>query len=93
MAIIQSESEVAQSCPTLRDPIDCSLPGSSTHGIFPGKSTGVGCHFLLQRIFLTQGLKPGFQHYRQTLDCLSHQGSLAIIQSTIKSCFNHLLAE
>ena len=30
----ESESEVAQSCPTLCDPIDCSLPGSSVHGIF-----------------------------------------------------------
>ena len=30
----ESESEVAQSCPTLRDPMDCSLPGSSIHGIF-----------------------------------------------------------
>ena len=37
-----------QSCPTLSDPMDCSLPGSSVHGIFPGKSTGVGCHCLLQ---------------------------------------------
>ena len=31
---VKSESEVAQSCPTLRDPMDCSLPGSSAHGIF-----------------------------------------------------------
>ena len=31
---MKSESEVAQSCPTLRDPMDCSLPGSSVHGIF-----------------------------------------------------------
>ena len=30
----ESESEVAQSCPTLCDPIDCSAPGSSVHGIF-----------------------------------------------------------
>ena len=30
---VRSESEVTQSCPTLRDPIDCSLPGSSDHGI------------------------------------------------------------
>ena len=30
----ESESEVSQSCPTLCDPIDCSLPGSSVHGIF-----------------------------------------------------------
>ena len=31
---VKSESEVAQSCPTLRDPMDCSLPGSSAHEIF-----------------------------------------------------------
>ena len=31
---VKSESEVAQSCPTLCDPMDCSLPGSSVHGIF-----------------------------------------------------------
>ena len=31
---MKSESEVAQSCPTLRDPMDCSLPGSSVHGVF-----------------------------------------------------------
>ena len=43
---------------------------------FPGKNTGVGCHFLLQDIFLTQGLNPGLPHCRQTLYCLSHQGSL-----------------
>ena len=33
----ESESEVAQSCPTLCDPIDCSLPGSSIHGIFQAR--------------------------------------------------------
>ena len=44
---VKSESEVAQSCPTLRDPMDCSLPVSSIHEIFPGKSTRVGCHCLL----------------------------------------------
>ena len=31
---VESESEVAQLCPTLSDPMDCSLPGSSIHGIF-----------------------------------------------------------
>ena len=35
---------------------DCSPPGSSVCGNFPGKSTGVGCHFLLQGIYPTQGL-------------------------------------
>ena len=31
---VKSERDVAQSCPTLRDPVDCSLPGSSVHGVF-----------------------------------------------------------
>ena len=66
--------EVAQSCPTLCDPMDCSLPGSSVHGIFPGNSTGVDCHFLLQGIFPTQGSNPGLPHCRQMLYRLSHQG-------------------
>ena len=34
---VKSECEVAQSCPTLNDPMDCSLPGSSTHGIFQAR--------------------------------------------------------
>ena len=34
---VKIESEVAQSCPTLHDPMDCSLPGSSVHGIFQGR--------------------------------------------------------
>ena len=34
---VKSESGVAQSCPTLRDPVDCSLPGSSVHGIFQAR--------------------------------------------------------
>ena len=33
----ESESEVAQSCPTLCDPMDCTLPGSSVHGIFQAR--------------------------------------------------------
>ena len=34
---VKRESEVTQSCPTLSDPIDCSLPGSSAHGIFQAR--------------------------------------------------------
>ena len=34
---VKSESEVAQSCPTLCDPMDCSLPASSAHGIFQAR--------------------------------------------------------
>ena len=42
----------------LCDPIDCGPPGSSVRGDSPGKNTGVGCHALLQGLFLTQGLNP-----------------------------------
>ena len=52
-----------------------SLPGFSVHKDFPGKNTGVGCHFLLQGIFLTQGSNAGVLHCRQILYPLSHQGS------------------
>ena len=38
---------VAQSCPSLCSPMDCSPAGSSVHEDSPGKNTGVGCHFLL----------------------------------------------
>ena len=65
---------IAQSCQTLCDPMDCSPPGSSVHGDFLGKNTGVGCHSLLQRIFLTQRLSPGLLHSRQILYHLRHQG-------------------
>ena len=34
---VKSENEVAQSCPTLSDPMDCSLPASSVHGIFQAR--------------------------------------------------------
>ena len=50
---------VTQSYPTLCDPMDCSPPGFSVLGNSPGKNTGVGCHALLQEIFLTWGSNPG----------------------------------
>ena len=40
----------------------------------PGKNAGVGCHFLLQGIFSTQGSNPGLLHCRQILHHFSHQG-------------------
>ena len=64
---------VAQSCRTLCKPMDCSQPDSSVHGDSPGKSTGVGCHALLQGIFPTQGSNPGLPHCRRTLYHLSQQ--------------------
>ena len=65
--------ESLQSCLTLCDCMDCRLfcPWD-----FPGKNTGVGCYFLLQGIFLTQGLNPH-------LLCLLHwqMGSLPLVPS------------
>ena len=58
--------------------MDCTiLPGSSIHGIFQSKSTGVGSRSLLQRIFPTWRSNPGLPHWRQTLSRLRHQGSSA----------------
>ena len=59
---IYNEVLVTQSCLTLCDPVDWRLPGSSPWDL-PGENTGVGC----QGNFLTQGLKLGSPHYRQTL--------------------------
>ena len=46
---------VTQPCPTLCDPLDCSLPGSSE---FLGKSTRMGCHFAPQGDLPDLGIKP-----------------------------------
>ena len=61
------------------DPMDCSLPGSSVYGISPGKNTGVGCIFLLQGIFSTQGPNPGLLHWQADSLPLSHQGSWSVL--------------
>ena len=60
-------------CSTLCDPMDGSPPGSSVLD-FPGKNTGVGCHALLQGIFLTQELNLcllQLLHYR----CILYHGA------------------
>ena len=66
---------VASSFPTLCDPMDCSLPGSSVQEDSPGKNTAVGCHALLQGIFPTQGSSLGLPYCRRVLYQLSPQGS------------------
>ena len=56
---VESESEVAQSSPTLCDPIDCSLPGSSVHGIFQAiVLEWIAISF--SRDLPNPGLEPGF---------------------------------
>ena len=66
---------VVQSCPTLWDPIDSSLTGSSVCGDSPGKNIEVDCHALLQGTFSSQGSSQGLPPRKQILCCLSHQGS------------------
>ncbi|CAI9170902.1 unnamed protein product [Rangifer tarandus platyrhynchus] len=68
---------VAQLCPTLCNPRDCSPRGSSVHGDSPGKNTGVGFH-VLQGIFPTQELNPGLPHCRCILYYVSHQGTAGL---------------
>ena len=63
-----------------------SLPGFFVHGDSPGKNTGVGCHTLLQGIFLIQGSN-------LHLFCLLHWqvGSLPLApQKCLRACFSHL---
>ena len=58
---VRSESDLAQSCPTLSDPMDCSLPGSSAHGIFQARVLEWGAIAFSKR--LTYGsLFQGFLH-------------------------------
>ena len=65
-----SHSVMCDSC----DPMACSLQAPLPVW-FPSKNTGVGCHCLLQGIFLTQGSNLGLLHCRQILYHLSYQGS------------------
>ena len=58
---VKSESEVAQSCPTLCNPMDCSLPGSSVHGIFQARALEWGA------IDMTTGSL--FLNHHCTFDC------------------------
>ena len=77
----ESESEVAQLCPTLCGYMDCSLPGFSDHGIFQAR---------VQGIFLTQGLNPGLLWFRQMLYHLSHQGSYSATWETYLSIYIYI---
>ena len=55
---------VAQSCPTLLQPHGLQPSRFFYAWDFAGKNTGMGCHFLLQRMFLTQGLNPHLLHWQ-----------------------------
>ena len=63
----------------------CNPMAMEVHGIFPGKNTGMGSHFLLQKLFLTQGSNPGLLHCRQILHRLRHQGSPTVCISVFQT--------
>ena len=84
---MKSENEVTQSCLTLR------LRGLSPTRLlcpwgFPGKNSGVGCHFLLQGIFHTQGSNLGLPHCRQMFSHWSHQEVILLVVSPKKAGFH-----
>ena len=73
-----------QLCSTLCDPMDCSPLGSSVHGIF-----GVGCHFLLQEIFLIKELSSRFLcllHWQVYSLPVNHLGSETYIKTLSTGC-------
>ena len=67
--------KVAQSYPTLCNPMGCGPPRLLCPWDSSGKNTGMGCLSLLQGIFPTQGLNPGHLRCMQILYHLSHQDS------------------
>ena len=77
-------------CLILCNVMDCGQSGSSVHGNFPGKNTLVGCHFIFQGIFLTQGLNLHLLcllHWQVILYRLSHQGSSQHITEPWSHCW------
>ena len=80
---------VTKSCPTLRDPMDCSPAGSSVYGISQARM-GVSCYFLLQGIFLDQGLDPCLLHWQVDYLPLSHQRRPSIDRRMDKEDVAHI---
>ena len=88
----ESESEVAQSCPTPRDPMDCSLPGSSIHGIFQARVLQWGAiAFSLKKkrkgkketSLAVQWFSPLPMHWLQVQPLVREQGS-CVLQGVAK---------
>ena len=71
---VKSESEIAQSCPILSDPMDCGPTRLLHPWDFPGKSAGVGCHCLLRRANTTSPENPSL--VSQALEVQNHLSSI-----------------
>ena len=87
-------AKLLQSCLTLCNPVDCSLPSSPVHAIFQARTLEWVAIPFLQGIFPTQGLNPGLLRCRQILSFLSHQGlrshnellKVKVAQSCLTGC-------
>ena len=79
---VKSESEVAQSCPTLRDPMDCSPPGSSAHGIFQARALEWGATAILEYQILFFLRSEHFRSLCLTSPSLSSLSSFSFTLST-----------
>ena len=77
-------------CLTLCDPMDCSPPGSSIHGILQARILEWVAIFLVQGIFPTQGSNPSLPHCRQMLCWLSYQGSSNNIVQEHSSSYSYI---
>ena len=94
---VKSESEVAQSCPTLSDPMDCSLPGSSIDGIFQARVLELGA-IAFSDIYITiceiENLLSGWSHsWSETIllsskrEDISSPSSLSSLKDRVSSVF------
>ena len=86
---VKSESEVAQKCPTLSDPMDCSLPGSSVHGICQARVLEwVAIAFLhiytVEYYYVIRNELPSHEKTWRNLKCISLSESR---QSTKAACY------
>ena len=73
---VKSESEVTQSCLTLSDPMDCSLPGSSIHGIFQARALGRGAIAFSVSLFKPQQIPICCPHSSQSVSWMARLFSL-----------------
>ena len=80
----ESESEVAQSCLTLCNPVDCSLPGSFVHGILQARIQEWIAISFSRGSSPTQGSNPGLLHCRQMLYPLSHHDCTVEMRNRFK---------
>ena len=74
---VKSESEVAQLCPTLSDPMDCSLPGSSIHGIFQARVLEWGA------ITFSVKCSLGISNFLEDISILSHSIAKCILEQIL----------